>query len=47
MSRRLRKAVEWKGAFAAEGECVKKASTICISLVKKIDCINRLMYVRK
>lgn len=39
VSRRLRKAGEWKGAFAAEGECVKKASTICNSLVKKIDCL--------
>lgn len=47
VSGRLRKAGEWKGAFAAEGECVKKASTICNSLVKKIDCLNRLMYIRK
>lgn len=39
VSRRLRKAGEWKGAFAADGECVKKASTICNSLVKKIDCL--------
>lgn len=40
VSRGLRKAGESKGAFAAKGVCVKKASTICNSLVKKIDCLN-------
>lgn len=43
MSRRLRKAGEWKGGFAAGkgGEAsVQRACNTCNSLVKKIDCLN-------